>query len=422
MGNEKSSLVTSLLDRYLEYRLKRKEIKEARKIEVKKLASQERLKKIEAKETKRKEEQAEKIAKKQAKAAKKLAKKSRPRKVSTSTKFVFFFILPVIFFVLLVSTSLILGELQLLIPAMISVGIVVILIASALKKTTSYPNFFIKKILGIYERKGYGLYSYILDKESIKTDAEIPYYKGGLAFVFFWEEIIVVFGGDKTFKNKVDDVYSPNDGVSIDTNLEIAIGFSPKHMSEALRKCGDVKNKVTEENLKTISGQFFNIAEPEFKATLKNFADKHVDSKYDAIINSVKDITTQLKSNVESRSDVQGTANGDHLVENLGVLVSKYNLEMKPDEKVETAKENITITKLNRDAAMNEISVKKDILTAIGTAIKETTGKDPSQESMTNLALSMFGNSSNILLMGNTGGKNPAIAVNTQKNQPGGKK
>ena len=417
MGNKQS-----LLDRYLEYRIRMREMKESRRIESGKLDRDKYLRKMDYKETKRREKQAKKSAKKQAKETKKLVKKNKPRRVSTSTKFVFFFILPVIFLILLVGTSFIFGELQLFIPIMISLGIVIVLTASALKETTTYPNFFIKRILGVYERKGYSLHTYVLDKESIKNDVEIPYYKGGLAFVWFWEEIVPVFGGEEKIVREIKDVLYPNDGVSIRTNLGIATSFSPNNMSETLRKCGKVEKEVTKEHLKTVSDLFFNMVEPEFKATIKDFASTNKNSTYETLINSTKTIATDLKNNVEALTDVQGTVNGAHLVEKFGIIVSDYNPEMRPDAKVEEAKEGITIARMNKEAALNEIAVKKDVLVAIGTAIKETTGDDPSQEAMGNLALSMFGNSNNVLFMGNSGGKNPAVAINTNNSKKGGPK
>ncbi|MFA7202005.1 MAG: hypothetical protein WC099_03355 [Candidatus Paceibacterota bacterium] len=336
-------------------------------------------------------------------------------KLSASTKFVLTFLIPMIFVISFIVISFALGEISLLTPLSISSGIAILLFGSALRSTTSHPDFFIKKIFGVYERERVSLFRYIFNKESISADAKIPYYKGGDSLIWIWEEMIPVFGGEKTYKNKIDDVFSPNDGISIETHLETAMSFSPEHMSAALRKCGEVRDKITEENLKNMSAQFFNISEPEFKGTLKKFAEKNIDSKYIDIINSVKEITTALKTNIETLTDIRETSNGDHLVENLGILVSKYNLEMKPDAKVEAAKENITVAKLNKEAALNEIQVKKDVLTAIGEAIETTTGSKPKQEAMTNLALSMFGNSNNILFMGNSSGKTPAVAINTQK-------
>lgn len=417
MGNKQS-----LLDRYLEYRLRMREMKESRKTEGERLDRDKYLRKMDYKETKRREKQAKKSAKKQEKEAKKLAKKNKPRRVSTSTKFVFFFILPVIFLILLVSTSFIFGELQLFIPIMISLGIVIVLTASALKETTTYPNFFIKRILGVYERKGYSLHTYVLDKESIRNDVEIPYYKGGLAFVWFWEEIVPVFGGEEKIIREIKDFLYPNDGISLRTNLGIATCFSPNNMSETLRKCGEVKNEVTKEHLKTVSDLFFNMVEPEFKATVTSFASTNKNSTYETLINSTKTIATDLKNNVEALTDVQGTVNGAHLVEKFGIIVSDYNPEMRPDAKVEEAKEGITIAKMNKEAAMNEIAVKKEVLVAIGAAIKEATTVDPSQEAMGNLALSMFGNSNNVLFMGNSGGKNPAVAINPSNSKKGGSK
>ena len=342
-------------------------------------------------------------------------------KLSASTKFAFLFLFPALFLIFLFGLWLLLDEALLKASAFISSGIIVLLTGNSLKETVSHPDFFIKRIFGVYERKGVSFWTYIFKKNTIPTNAEIPHYEGGLSLIWPWEECIPVFGGEKVFKNEIKDVFSPNDGVSIESHLENVLSFSSCHMSGALKKCGPVKDKITEDHLKNVSILFFNIVEPEFRLSLKEFADIDKNSTYNDIVKSIKSLTTTLKTKVESLTDVATTSNNDHLIEKFGVLASDYNLELRPDPKVENAKEGITVAKLNKEAAINDIQIKKDVLTAIGTAIEETTGGKPDQKAMTELALSMFGNSQNILFMGNTGGKNPAIAVNTQKNQ-GGKK
>ena len=338
-------------------------------------------------------------------------------KKNTSTRFVFFILYPTIFSLLFIgfifSNSLFSALLSAL---LISTGIIFILVGDALKKTVHDPDFFVKKILGNYERHGVPLLTYILRRDSINEDLPIPTYSGGWRLVWRWEEIVPVFGGIKDYKQELRDVFSPNDGISITTHLQISTRFSPDTIHMAIRECGEIKDgKILEENLKNTSDKFFERAARECRSVIHNFGSDPQKKVMD-VINASKEISDDLRTSIEKFEDVQKTSNEDNLVETLGIIALRYNLELRPDEKVENAKEGVAVARLNKDAALEEVQAKKALIKEIIQVIKDNSesGKGPDGKDLTILTLSMLGNSNNVLMAG-TGAASAIIGVDPKK-------
>ncbi len=296
------------------------------------------------------------------------------------------------------------------------------------------PYKFALKILGEYYREGTTVWCYVfksLQKKSYKVTGPdgkeknvpfdklpIPLFSGGNTFFLFYpwfQSFVLVDVSSQNYDENISEVRTNEDQVDSDLNIELSFFISD--FRKFLEFAGEIKEKTEAKHFLNVKKVFMGMMAEPVREHAEN--PNHGPNKWELLAAAGKEfielILTQVSESTDAKMDVEklGKGNGNVVIKGLGITVSKLNItKVKPDEKVEKAKEDVNIYQRRQEKEEIKRKIQKIVQesTAEGVKFYKDLGVDP--KTSINVVQSQRGEATRIIYDFEGGGQSPFLILN----------